>query len=245
MFDSRLEEPHTRPDCAYPTTTVAFLAILFLGLIVLYQWIPSCFFAARMKTFNLLVKGSFFSRLGFSILPLLAGAFFLPGCGSQSAVESQYVSGYGSGTPEAKVHSAVNGYRASKGQKSLTRDSGLDALALKHSVYLSNHQGEFSLYGANVSHYGFEGRAVYARRVLGMEGVSENVACTDNPGSDVGQTLVGLWAKSKDHEYSMRQPWTHTGIGYFKAPNGRVFCTQLFAVKGNAMRTSREMFDMR
>lgn len=142
------------------------------------------------------------------------------------------------------VHTAVNGYRSMKGANPVSRDPGLDKLARQHSEYLRDHQGEFSLYGKNVSHYGFESRSLYAQRLLGMSGVSENVASTSSVGSNPGSVMLGLWVGSKNHEYNMRQSWTHTGIGYVRGSDGTVFCTQIFATKGSEMERSRNRFVM-
>ena len=142
-----------------------------------------------------------------------------------------------------QVFREVNSYRRSHGASDLQRHAGLDRLAQEHCQYLRQHRGEFGLYGKNVSHYGFDGRALMARRAYNMENISENVAAANHPGSNPGPTLVQLWAGSKGHESNMRSAWTCTGIGVVVDDDGTVFSTQLFATVGNSQMTTRERFN--
>ncbi len=145
-------------------------------------------------------------------------------------------------SPSGRVLQEVNSYRASRGKSQLERHSGLDRLAQEHCEYLRQHRGTFSLNGKNVSHFGFEGRALIARERYHMSSVSENVAASSrcaNPAT----TMVSLWKDSKDHHKNMLEGWTHTGMGVVVDSDGMVFATQLFATLDHRQMTTRERFN--
>jgi uncharacterized protein YkwD len=129
----------------------------------------------------------------------------------------------------SRVHEQVNAYRQSKGRSALQRHAGLDRLAQQHCEYLRKNRGTFSLSGKNVSHYGFEGRALYARESFSMNSVSENVAATSRSSANPAPVLLELWKNSKSHHQNMLESWTHTGVGVVVDSDGMVFSTQLFA----------------
>jgi uncharacterized protein YkwD len=137
----------------------------------------------------------------------------------------------------------VNSYRRSHGAMELQRHAGLDRLAQQHCEYLRQHRGSFGLYGKNVSHYGFEGRASLAREAFQMDNLSENVAATGAGSKNPVPSLVSLWANSKDHEFNMRNSWTSTGIGVVVDSDGTVFATQLFATVPSASSITRDRFN--
>ena len=137
----------------------------------------------------------------------------------------------------------VNTYRRSHGASDLERHAGLDRLAQQHCEYLRKHRGAFGIYGKNVSHIGFEGRALAARERYHMMSCSENVAAANVSRKSAAPTLVSLWAKSENHEYNMRSAWTHTGIGVVVDDDGTVFSTELFATISNSQMTTRQRFN--
>ena len=137
----------------------------------------------------------------------------------------------------------VNAYRRSQGKAELQRHAGLDRLAQEHCEYLRKHRGSFTLSGRNVSHIGFEGRALIARERYQMENVSENVAAANHPGADMNHVLIDLWKGSKDHHKNMLDSWTHSGIGVVRDSDGTVFATQLFATTGMSQMSMRERFN--
>lgn len=139
-----------------------------------------------------------------------------------------------------RLFDAVNDYRLSQGAQPVQRHSGLDRLAQEHCEYLRSHRGTFSLYGKNVSHYGFEGRAVAARQVYEMSSVSENVAAANYPGSNASAVIVELWKQSKDHHKNMVDDWTCSGIGVVVDSDGMVFATQIFATRNHSHMTMRD-----
>ena len=142
-----------------------------------------------------------------------------------------------------QVFQAVNAYRSNHGASVLQRHAGLDHLAQEHCEYLRQHRGTFQLYGKNVSHFGFEGRALAARERYHMQNVSENVASANHPGQSPAPVLVNLWAGSKDHDFNMRESWTHTGVGAVMDSDGMVFSTQIFATISNSQLATRERFN--
>lgn len=139
-----------------------------------------------------------------------------------------------------RLFDAVNGYRLSRGAQPVQRHTGLDRLALAHCEYLRSHRGTFSLYGKNVSHYGFEGRAIAAREAYQMASVSENVAAANHQGSNSPAVIVELWKQSNDHHQNMIDDWTCSGMGVVVDSDGMIFATQIFATKNNSQMTMRE-----
>ncbi|MEI8038835.1 MAG: CAP domain-containing protein [Verrucomicrobiota bacterium] len=139
-----------------------------------------------------------------------------------------------------QVFDAVNAYRHSVGATELQRHAGLDRLAQQHCEYLRQHRGTFTLRGKNVSHIGFEGRAMYARAYYQMDNISENAAAVEHAGANPGPTLVTLWKASKDHQHAMVDSWTHSGLGLVVDSDGMLFAVQLFAtVNPSLIRNNR------
>ncbi len=141
-----------------------------------------------------------------------------------------------------KVFAKVNAYRQQHGASVLQRHAGLDKLAQQHCEYLRKHRGSFSIYGTTVSHFGFEGRAAYAREAFQMESVSENVAASGSYSKDQPASLVSLWAGSKGHNQNMLNSWTYTGVGVVVDDDGTVFSTQLFSTVSNSQLTMHRRF---
>lgn len=148
-------------------------------------------------------------------------------------------------SPTGKVFQEVNSYRRSIGKQELQRHSSLDKLAQAHCEYLRKHRGEFSLYGTNVSHIGFEGRVAIARERFQINNMSENVAAANHPGKAPAPVLLALWKGSKDHHKNLVDDWTHTGVGLVTDSDGTVFSTQLFGVVNFSQMSSRERFNRR
>lgn len=153
--------------------------------------------------------------------------------------ESQTIRSGGNSLSD-RVFDEVNSYRRSQGEQEVQRHAGLDRLALAHSEYLRQNRGTFSLYGKNVSHYGFEGRAAHARLNLNMLNVSENVAAANHPGQYAPGVLLELWRNSKDHHVNMLESWNYSGVGVVVDSDGMVFATQIFATKNNSQLAMRE-----
>lgn len=131
-----------------------------------------------------------------------------------------------------QVFQEVNSYRAAKGKRALQRHSGLDRLAQQHCDYLVKTAGSYSLYGKDVSHIGFEGRALAARQAYNITNLSENVVSSSNHSA---RHLVDVWAGTKAHSYNMSTDWACTGVATAFTADGRVISTQIF---GTAPSTS-------
>lgn len=146
-------------------------------------------------------------------------------------------------SPSGSLFNEVNAYRRSQGKPELQRHSGLDRLAQEHCEYLRRNRGSFKLNGQNVSHFGFEGRALVARERYQMENVSENVAAANSPGAATNSTMVSLWKSSRDHHKNMLDSWTHSGMGVVVDSDGMVFATQLFSTVTMSQMSVRERFN--
>jgi uncharacterized protein YkwD len=177
-----------------------------------------------------------------------AMAVVVPSCRSvpSVAISVTPVSASPSSAPAARhtttVFGEVNAYRAKHGARPLLRHSGLDRLAQSHCEYLREKRGTFGIYGKNVSHVGFEGRALAARHLYGIGTMGENVAATNSHAPELGVKLVQMWATSRAHEHNMRNSWTHTGIGVVVDSDGMVFATQLFATMGGSQLSGADRF---
>jgi uncharacterized protein YkwD len=163
---------------------------------------------------------------------LFAAALFgaLASCSSPTPTVSRVQVSSSRGKDAAlsdRVFSEVNSYRASGGKGALQRHAGLDRLARQHCDYLVKTRGSYGLYGANVSHIGLDGRALYASKCYKINSLGENVVSSTNHSA---KHLVNLWAGSKGHEHNMRSDWSCTGIATATTPDGRVISTQLFGV---------------
>jgi uncharacterized protein YkwD len=124
-----------------------------------------------------------------------------------------------------QVFSEVNSYRLSKGKPALHRHAGLDRLAQQHCDYLVKSGGGFGLYGKNVSHIGFEGRTLAAKRNYRITSLGENVVASSDKSP---KHLVNLWARSKRHEHNMRSDWECAGVATAFTADGQVISTQIF-----------------
>jgi uncharacterized protein YkwD len=133
----------------------------------------------------------------------------------------------------SRLHDSINQYRQSIGKPPLRRHAGLDRLAQQHCEFMAKNRGKFTLGSANISHYGFEERALTAQRAFSMQNVAENVAGGFIQG-DPTSTLVNSWAKSSKHVFNLKGSWDATGVGVYTAPDGMVYATQFFATENRS-----------
>jgi uncharacterized protein YkwD len=131
------------------------------------------------------------------------------------------------------IYQQVNAYRQSHGLLALQRNTALDYLAQQHATFMCKNRGKFVIYGATVTHYGFESRSFAAQQYYHMDQVGENVAATSRGGNQLGNQLVGLWLHSPSHERNMRYTWTCTGVGVVVGGDGTVFAVQMFGTLKN------------
>lgn len=166
----------------------------------------------------------------------LAAALLLSSCGSDLSVERVAMAQSGGDTSSQTVdalHQTINSHRRSIGKAALTRHSGLDQLAYQHCKFMANNRGKFTLGSQNISHYGFEERALMAKRAYRLESLSENVAGGKISG-DIPATLLTSWNNSSKHRYNLSQDWDATGLGVYVADDGMVYATQLFAIRNRS-----------
>jgi uncharacterized protein YkwD len=128
----------------------------------------------------------------------------------------------------------VNAYRASKGKPALPRHAGLDRMAQQHSEFMRLNRGKFGGASGNLTHYGFEERALKAQRTMNMTTVGENVATCSGSYGSAADTLFKAWKGSSAHEKNIRGSWNATGIGVVVDKDGTVFATQLFATESHS-----------
>ena len=123
------------------------------------------------------------------------------------------------------------------GREAIPRHPGLDKLAQRHCEFMARNRGKFTLDSANISHFGFEGRALVAQRRYKMAHCAENVAGGFIHG-DIAAELTQAWLKSSKHAYNLKQVWHATGLGVFVTSDGFVYATQFFATKDQSKTAS-------
>ena len=125
---------------------------------------------------------------------------------------------------EADLFREVNRFRQQQRLIPLERRAALDAVARAHCADMIE-RGFFS--HTNPQGLDWVGRM----RRAGLEGFSlagENVGQT-NRSDPNGEILVG-WKTSPDHRRNLvARPYNATGVGIVRAPDGRLFYTQLYA----------------
>jgi uncharacterized protein YkwD len=172
------------------------------------------------------------------LLGAAAGAMLLASCGpkldSTTVLMSTGPVTKSDGSIAGNIHAQVNSYRQAKGEAALSRHAGLDRMAQQHSEFMRRNRGKFGGASGNLTHYGFEERALSAQRTMSMSNVAENVAtCSGNFGS-AANTLFGAWKGSSSHEKNIRGDWNATGIGVVVDDDGTVFATQLFGSQSHS-----------
>ena len=172
------------------------------------------------------------------LLAAAAGAMLLASCGPKLDSTTVLVSTgpvpKSDGSIAGNIHAQVNTYRQAKGKAALQRHAGLDRMAQQHSEFMRRNRGKFGGASGNLTHYGFQERALNAQRTMSMSNVAENVAtCTGNFGSPAS-TLFGAWKGSSGHDKNMRGQWSATGIGVVVDGDGTVFATQIFATRNHS-----------
>ncbi|GHC50817.1 CAP domain-containing protein [Roseibacillus persicicus] len=129
-----------------------------------------------------------------------------------------------------EIHNEVNRYRTGKGLSSLKFHAGLGRMSKKHSDYMRDNAGSFSVDGRLISHYGFDGRRTLADRKYRIESLSENVIASFDmgQGTDLAAKMVRGWLNSPNHKANLDSKWEQTGIGVSFDKEGRAFVTQTF-----------------
>jgi uncharacterized protein YkwD len=124
---------------------------------------------------------------------------------------------------ESRLHLAVNDFRSAEHLIPLERRSDLDRVARAHSEDMA-HRGFFA-------HESPEGRNWVDRLsqagVTGFRMAGENVGQTNR--AEPNREILEGWKHSPVHlENLVSRPMNATGIGIARAPDGRLFYTQLY-----------------
>jgi uncharacterized protein YkwD len=128
------------------------------------------------------------------------------------------------GDLERRVFELINQERRALGLEELLWDETLAQLARLHSIDMADRE--------TLSHLGADGADTVTRaRAYGVRGwraLGENIAF--NQGfDDPADMAVERWMVSPKHRANITNPFfTHTGIGVARAPDGRIFFTQIF-----------------
>ncbi|MDP0491616.1 MAG: CAP domain-containing protein [Verrucomicrobiota bacterium JB023] len=163
----------------------------------------------------------------------LSVAFALASCGGSAVAlkQSEVPPSSGQRDLAREVLSVVNQHRAKIGQPTLKYHAGLSRMAKKHSDYMRDNAGKFSLQGEMITHYGFDGRAKFALEKYRVDNLGENVVASRSPETGSAEQIFQGWMKSADHKHNMESDWALTGISASYGPNGEIFVTQLFGTK--------------
>ncbi|QJE94825.1 CAP domain-containing protein [Luteolibacter luteus] len=161
-----------------------------------------------------------------------AGATMLASCGPQLSTTTVPMASHASvsksdGSLVGNIYSQVNSFRASNGRSELKRHAGLDRMAQQHCEFMRQNRGKFGK--SNLTHYGFEERAMAAQRMMKMSNVGENIGTCSGSAGNSAAVLVNAWKNSSGHMKNMKGSWNATGIGAVVDSDGTVFATQIFA----------------
>lgn len=124
---------------------------------------------------------------------------------------------------ESRLHLAVNDFRREQHLIPLERQTELDRVARAHSEDMAR-RGFFA-------HESPEGRSWVDRlQLAGVSGFTmagENVGQTNR--AEPNREILEGWKQSPAHrENLMSRPMNATGVGIARAPDGRLFYTQLY-----------------
>ena len=117
---------------------------------------------------------------------------------------------------EVLVH--VNKYRKKNGLKALKMNSFMNTVAKTHSKNMATKRVPFG-------HIGFDKRYKKVTKNTSANSMSENVIY----GYNTPKKAVEGWIASSGHRKNIKGKYNITGIGAYKAKDGNIYVTQLFA----------------
>ena len=125
-----------------------------------------------------------------------------------------------------EVYTLVNGYRESKGLRTLKNQKELNEIAFEHSNAMANGKIGFS-------HSGFEQRVREVKQYAYVAyKVAENLyAIVSKDSVRVPHQALEGWIESPGHKKNMEGDFLFTGIGVDRSRGGEYFITQLFVGK--------------
>lgn len=122
---------------------------------------------------------------------------------------------------EVDVFRSVNAKREAEGVALLEWNGHLAVLAREHSDMMA--VGRVPL-----GHSGFDVRMRGALSLSGSKRGAENVSAQPRDATEVAPASVTRWLGSEKHRKNMLGPYTQTGVGVARAPDGKYFVTQIF-----------------
>lgn len=124
---------------------------------------------------------------------------------------------------EQQLHGAVNDFRRAQKLIPLERRADLDAVARAHSEdmvrrgFFAHENPDGELWHHRIDRAGISGYTM----------AGENVAQTNEP--DPNRAVLTGWENSADHRRNLEfRAFNATGVGIARAPDGRLFYTQLY-----------------
>lgn len=119
---------------------------------------------------------------------------------------------------EDEVLLHINKYRTKKRLKSLKNNVYMSNLAREHSQRMATKKARFG-------HGGFNKRYDKVTKNTGANSMSENVIY----GYNTPEEAVKGWIASHGHHQNIIGNYNISGVGAYKAKNGNIYVTQLFA----------------
>lgn len=152
---------------------------------------------------------------GLALIVTSCSSNLAPSSGSSQSVSSAPASANSAERAIAqRVYSLVNNRRARAGKRALTGNSGLNAMAQKHSQRLSNGYVES---GFSAAH----SRSQYAYLKHSVENMNELTYKVPAGVSDPAARAVAVWTHTHGDEKShILQAWHVVGVGVKKAADG-------------------------
>ena len=135
-----------------------------------------------------------------------------------------------------RIFKLVNDERVKVGRKPLRGNKSLNNMAQRHSHF----QATSELTGGKPSHFGTKNRAQYAYLKYGIENMGEVVLVVPSSSSDPAASAVNSWKKSKEHRRHITETWELTGVGVYKAKNGKTYLTMLVGVRPGGVPRSMQ-----
>lgn len=124
---------------------------------------------------------------------------------------------------EQQLHRDVNAFRAERKLIALARREDLDAVARGHSedmvrrAFFAHENPDGLLWHDRIDRAGITGYTM----------AGENVAQTNDP--DPNRAVLEGWKNSPDHRHNLEfRAFNATGVGIARAPDGRLFYTQVY-----------------
>ena len=128
---------------------------------------------------------------------------------------------------ERRAFELVNDERRARGQQPFVWDADLASLARQHSENMAR-QNFFA-------HAGPDGLDTADRAAVGglcgWRAIAENIAYNQGFDDPAGFAVERWMVSQKHRDNILRAAFTHAGLGVSRAPDGRIFFTQVFVTR--------------